>query len=591
MKYNTLYNKVKTLAMVAAVAPLGAGMLAGCSDFLDVEPQNVITLDQFWNEETDVKNIIAGCYSGMESYGMISRMMIWGEFRSENVTSNGTISDDVNLERILKENIMANNGYTSWTEFYNIINRCNTVIEYAPGVAEKDPSYTQSELKADIAEVTAIRSLCYFYLIRTFRDVPYSEKAFLDDSQDLALSATSFNDILDKLIASLENVKNDAITAYPEVSGLAAYYNTGRVTKKFIYAMLSEMYLWKKDYQKCIDYADLIIAEKKKDAEDNKYTATDFKDFNGYPLIPSRIEGTANFFGQAFNNIFVAGNSMESIFELTFDKESGDKQISNGPASNFFGGKGRTPWVAYTTFAGTDQRDGVYKVFDKSNNGMDVRSYENMTLNTAPVYINKHSCYGGVVISGGKEAYKTASYGGWYPTSGSKNDSRNKANYIIYRLTDIMLLKAEALTQLMSDNSETLSVQDKEYLYKAFDLVNAVNKRSVMEQTLKDTLVLSNYTSKSSITNLVYEERHRELMFEGKRFFDLVRRSQRDGNTDYLRSNVSNKSVEIKSIVDSKMQKMDAIYWPYNLDELKANPNLKQNSAFGSGENSSYEAN
>jgi hypothetical protein len=33
---------------------------------------------------------------------------------------------------------------------------------------------------------------------------------------------------------------------------------------------------------------------------------------------------------------------------------------------------------------------------------------------------------------------------------------------------------------------------------------------------------------------------------------------------------------------------MDAIYWPYNLNELKVNPNLKQNPAFGSGENQSY---
>jgi hypothetical protein len=39
------------------------------------------------------------------------------------------------------------------------------------------------------------------------------------------------------------------------------------------------------------------------------------------------------------------------------------------------------------------------------------------------------------------------------------------------------------------------------------------------------------------------------------------------------------------------MKKMDAIYWPYNLDELKVNPYLIQNSAFGSGENSSYDAN
>jgi hypothetical protein len=33
---------------------------------------------------------------------------------------------------------------------------------------------------------------------------------------------------------------------------------------------------------------------------------------------------------------------------------------------------------------------------------------------------------------------------------------------------------------------------------------------------------------------------------------------------------------------------MDAIYWPYNVNELKVNANLVQNPAFGSGENDSY---
>ena len=37
--------------------------------------------------------------------------------------------------------------------------------------------------------------------------------------------------------------------------------------------------------------------------------------------------------------------------------------------------------------------------------------------------------------------------------------------------------------------------------------------------------------------------------------------------------------------------KMDAIYWPYNNEELKVNKNLVQNPAFGSGENGSYEKN
>ena len=107
----------------------------------------------------------------------------------------------------------------------------------------------------------------------------------------------------------------------------------------------------------------------------------------------------------------------------------------------------------------------------------------------------------------------------------------------------------------------------------------------------KDTLVLKNYKTKEAITNLVYEERHRELMFEGKRYYDLVRRSRREGNTEYLAAKCSNKDTNLQSIIQSKMKKMDAIYWPYNLDEIKVNPYLKQNSAFGSGESSSIEAN
>jgi hypothetical protein len=34
---------------------------------------------------------------------------------------------------------------------------------------------------------------------------------------------------------------------------------------------------------------------------------------------------------------------------------------------------------------------------------------------------------------------------------------------------------------------------------------------------------------------------------------------------------------------------MDAIFWPYNIDELKVNNSLVQNPAFGSGEDDSYQ--
>ena len=117
---------------------LATGMMGGlssCADFLEIEPQNEILFENFWNEKADVDGIVAGIYSGLQSEAILSRMIIWGEGRSENVVAGVGIEKDINLENVLKENLKANNWYTYWADFYSIINNCNTVIKYAPLVA------------------------------------------------------------------------------------------------------------------------------------------------------------------------------------------------------------------------------------------------------------------------------------------------------------------------------------------------------------------------------------------------------------------------------------------------------------------------
>lgn len=596
MKQHNIYNKVKTLMLATVVAASGAGVMSSCS--LDTEPRNEITFDKFWNEKTDVEQVIAGCYQELQSRGALSRMMIWGEFRSENVINNGPIDKDVNLERVIKEGITANNEYCKWEDFYRIINRCNTVIKYAATVAEKDPSYNGSEVKAHIAEVTALRSLCYFYLIRTFRDVPYTEVAYTDDDQHADIPATPFNEVLQKLIASLEAVKGDAPVRYPDSQVTNSYdYNCNRVTQPAINALLCELYLWAEDYDNCIKAGQAVIDAKKQQALDPtyktyKYTDADFADFDGFPLIGTKVAGDNNTYGKAFNNIFVSGNSVESILELCFTKGSGQSMPSNEPVNNFFGALGRTPWVKMSSYVALDAVNGTYNIFSKDNAGLDARAVENMAYSGGkPDYINKYTAASGVNIKGSNtisDFVSKTSWGGMYPTVGSNQDSQNKSNFIIYRLSDVMLLMAEAYAQKIQATTGALEGNDRQNYEKAFQLVNAVNKRSVLQQELKDTLKLESYSSKDQITDLVYDERQRELMFEGKRYFDLVRRAMREGNTEYLTSKAQNKDTELKNIITARFSKMDAIFWPYHIDELKVNDKLVQNSAFGSGENSSF---
>ena len=583
----TYYNIINKVGMLTAVL-FSIVTLSSCSDFLEIEPQNEITADNFWDEKSDIDQILMGCYARMASNEVISRMIVWGEFRSDNVEFSGSANDDLDLQHVLKEAITANNGFTYWKDFYEIINRCNVLIENAPLVAKADPSYKPTQMKADVAEATAIRSLMYFYLIRTFRDVPYSEEAFIDDGQELVVQPTPFSDLLDKLIASLEAIKNDALTAYPKTSlEYSSKFNTARITRWGIYSMLCEMYLWKGDYQQSVSYADLVINHYKETAKDTKdITAEDLATFNGYPLIGTKLS-QANTYGRAFNYIFVEGNSVESIFEITFVKGSDDKQLSNVPFSNYYGGDGRTPLVKYSEFV-SDK-----KAMEEANKEHDVRFYEDICFDQEgnPSYVNKTTAMSSVLIKGTDEFKKNSSWGSQYPTAGAKHDSRSKANVIIYRLSDVMLMQAEAYCQMIQTDS-LKNDKDVEYRDKAFAIVDAINKRSLMEQELKNTLVIDKYTTKELITNLVMEERQRELMFEGKRYYDLVRRAMREGNTEYLRIACMKKNSNLTSTISNMFKnKMDAIFWPYNLDETKVNHYLKehQNPAFGSGENSNIE--
>lgn len=574
----------KILYHIVCVAGLVGGLTA-CGDYLEVQPQTEILEENFWNEKADVDNIVAGCYQAMQGDAILKRMMIWGEFRSENVSagSSNISNDDRNLEEILKENLKATNPYTFWGDFYNVINRCNLVIARAPQVAANDPSYSQSELKATIAEVTAIRSLCYFYLIRAFRDVPYNNDVYVEDTQVMTLPAMPFNEVLDNLIADLEEIKGDAVKTYPKNK---ANYQTGRITQEAINAMLCEMYLWKQDYATCVHYADLVIEAKKEQEEERKQESTGMgvmtEDFyNGYPLI-SNYSGMSTLpMPNAYDAIFGEGDSKETIFELAFVKDN-DNMPSNGAVSLFYGNaKVGMGFVRPSNVITNDVSASSYKIF---TNEYDCRYDEAVSGSQIGKYAYR---YGASVVnnSGTSEGFTLMSL---YP------EGKNKSNWIIYRLTDIMLMKAEALVQMaaVTDGSNAeVNAANKELFTEAFVLVNAINKRSILQRPLKDTLKMNTYiNSRSLMEDLVLTERQRELMFEGKRWFDLVRRSQRDGNTNKLASTATQKFSSTASLIRSKLEKMDAIYWPINRDELKVNPNLKQNPAYGSGdEEGNYE--
>jgi hypothetical protein len=552
---------IKLRTILAATASLI--LLGSCNDYLDILPTNDVVLDNFWKEKADVSSVLNGCYESLEQSDCLNRFAIWGELRSDNIIAGN--STGFELSEILKENILPTNSYCTWQPVYRTINRCNTVIHYAPHVHQVDPNYTMTEMNANIAEASALRDLCYFYLIRTFRDVPYSTQPSVDDTEDYILPATPFSQVLDSLITDLENVKDYAVRRYYLEENELAYYNSSRITRWAIYAMLADMYLWKGDYDNCIKYCDYIIDYKKqqyKDLYDRNVDVTDIKLFNGVPLIVEQLDGN-NTCGHAYNEIFGKGNSFESIFELYFrDNQS----VTNSYVSNYYGDRSNdlrqfsAPDFLYkNTSAGTND------IFKKR----DCRAYEDIKLSSSKYAICK---YARQSVSFRNENLSTDQD---LRLSDARR-SNNYANWIIYRLTDVMLMKAEA--EVMKGD---------QFFKDAFSLVNAVNKRAVNVTTtaVKDTLVYADYaSSQRSMEDLVFQERHRETLFEGKRWFDLVRLARRDGNNNRLISLVSNKYEDNVNAIKIKLADPNILYFPYSRNELKVNPKLVQNPAYSNSE-------
>ncbi|MFM2293415.1 MAG: hypothetical protein RIS29_3228, partial [Bacteroidota bacterium] len=146
-----------------------------CSNWLDVQPEDGVVRDRYWKTKEEVRAAVLGCYSQMLDYKMMQEYFVWGEMRADMASPASGAAPS--LLALNTGEITSTNTYSDWASFYKVINQCNTVIELAPNVLKLDESFTDKQLKAYLAEVTCIRSLMYFYLVRTFRDVPYTVTA------------------------------------------------------------------------------------------------------------------------------------------------------------------------------------------------------------------------------------------------------------------------------------------------------------------------------------------------------------------------------------------------------------------------------
>lgn len=585
-KYN-LYNKV-VLPLCVAVA----GVLSSCSafdDFLTVYPTNQITGEQFWEDKSDLESVVFACYKQMNSEAMNKRMLLWGEARSDNFIPRS--ASDQNLVDLMNANLLPTNGWFNWASFYQEIGYCNLVLSKGEEIVQKDNSFSEGDWLPIQAEVKTLRAIAYFYLVRAFRDVP-----FRITSSDTSVGVrdpqgqTSSEEILTFLINDLESVKDNGMTNYGnEVD------NHGRITKNAIYTVLADLYLWrasknsstdsikvygeqyKEDYQKCIECCNYVI-----EAMNYRFNERGQehygKNSTEYPELPLLLPETRGQMTDVpYNEVFGSKNSLESIFEVGFSTGTScnsavDKYLGSYSSGSYSSGD-MAPTSSLLDFADNTLSAGFYKTdiraaqtFKTVSGGGASLSNEITKFIATSITINEPSDL---------TKKNAASYGG------NRIHNYMDANYILYRASDVILMKAEAIAALLTNKESN----PDEY-QEAYDMVYAVFSRSNPNILQKDIPDISNFDTKDDLVDFIFNERQREFFCEGKRWFDLVRLAYKTGKTSSILNILSVKFTSNASAVKAKMATMNSLFSPVYKNEMKVNPALIQNPAWPDNETS-----
>jgi hypothetical protein len=503
-------------------------MLGSCSKWLEIKPESELVLNDFWQTESQATSVLASCYKGLTSNDCMSRMILWGEGRSDNVVPfNNT---DLDLSKMVTFDLAPTNAYCGWGHFYSVINYCNTFLHYAPGVLDVDKNFTQAKLQQLEAEAWTIRALTYFYLVRAFQNVPWVDQPSIDDKQNYYVSQSSDTVVISNIINDLQKALQYAPSSYGTTE-----QNKGRITKNAVMALLADVYLWNNQYTECVQMCDQIIADKNLQLVDTK---------------------------TMYHDVFYAGNSTESIFELQFGRPEDNRQF-NSIVHNYYGSadedEGQLSFSAFLA-AGTTLSPFNYKIGSTVESSNDARYKD---------FVNSKASLGLYLIFkyAGKERIEISSISSAY------SYRLNSANWIIYRLSDIMLMKAEALVQLNRSGAD---------LQEALKMVNTTYLRSNTTAGT-DSLRIGSYRTQNEVAKLVLRERQRELLFEGKRWFDLMRLARRAGSPGPLVSFIAQKFSGTTSTQIGPNSIMNALYLPVNKYDLSSNPKLKQNPYYDTG--------
>lgn len=506
--------KKKYLSLLAACSFL----FAGCSDFLDMNPNGILDEESVSGVE-QLDKLVISAYSmlGNDHYDIPFNLWPYGNVRSDDAYKGGRDESDIQDFHFYEtsSNITANFGEPDglWYNCYIAISRANNALRSLNNVSEQD--FPNKKIR--IGECRFIRGHFYFLLKVLFKSIPYiDETVAIEDYGTISNIALSNDELWQK-------IADDFKAAYdnlPESQGT----DVGRANKYSAAAYLAKTYLYKAYRQDEKHNVTEINAEDLKQVLtfSNEVMSSDYglEDDFAYNFLPGSYE-----------------NGKESLFAIQHSTDDGTLygRLNFSDALNVpmkFSGScdfqkpSQNLVNAYKTVNGLPEFSDYNKAdYNANTDKVDPRLYHTVALPGVPYKYDKKNIF--------DESWtrNKAVYGLYSslkenvalndPSSVLIDPFRaNTKNKIVIRYADVVLMRAEALIEF-----------DREK--EALPLINEIRERAKKSTGLIDyaenvdiALYVDNVNcnwTKPYAREALRWERRLELAMESQRFFDLVR--------------------------------------------------------------------
>lgn len=576
---NIREKAVLLLPIACFLLPVGvtscSSMLENESDLVEFEDNNKL------NSAQDSLYSVMGIIRQMQV--IADRTVLLGEVRADLMEP--TDRAKTSVKQMANSDWSTDNEFNNIADFYAVINNCNFFINNADLTLKKLNG--EFIFEKEYVAVKAYRAWTYLQLAKIYGEVPLITK-FISTEKEAAAEMnkpySNMQQICDFFINDLEQMSPDKRKKYVDID-FPQYGNiNGIKSEKFfipVRVLLGELCLWGKYYEKAANYFHDFLTNVNRfrptGLDCSTWGGNNFADFSQAWRSTNAYNTSANsdeqitvipledneFFGQKsyINDVYNSTQNNYYYFQVTPSKVIKDLSA----AQNYVYFKETSNMVKDTIYAPKDNLGPNSKAIYSGD----------LRLSTAYEYQNRNQD-------------NTSKYNTLYQTINNVSTT----NISLYRLQYIYLLFAEALNcagfpesafhilkyglaeYSIIDNVRGISETERKEAEKAGNLLKFIDKEFKARKKVKDNYEGTTmgihargcgdveydtlYTlpvpasecsyrdsvefKKPFVEQYIIDEMALETMFEGKRFYDLMRFAIRRNDPDFLATQIGKRN-------------------------------------------------